>query len=220
MGAEQIVNLVRGTADPAFAIDGSGLISAWNTAAEELFGLKLIEAIGRPCHEILQGTDEGGVTCSEHCAIKQALAMNHPVANFDLQVQTKTGPQWCNISVLSVTEPRSASRHAVHIVHPREMRKRLERLLRDFLVSQTELNPEVAARLFSPVRVATSNVKLTSREIEILRLLARGTRSRAIADRLCISDKTINNHITHILTKLDAHNRLEAIRRAEHAGLI
>ncbi|RMG50565.1 MAG: DNA-binding response regulator [Acidobacteria bacterium] len=41
-----------------------------------------------------------------------------------------------------------------------------------------------------------------------------------IADRLCISRTTVNNHIQHILRKLNAHSRLEAIRRAERAGLI
>jgi len=123
------------------------------------------------------------VTCSEHCAIQQALKLNRPVANFDLQVQTRTGRQWCNISILFVTEPRTASRHAVHIVHPREVRKRLELLVRDFLVSETELTPEVAARLVSSVRVPASNVNLTAREIEILQFLARGAATKTIADQ-------------------------------------
>lgn len=219
MSAQAIARLVEGTADPAFAMDCSGLISAWNGAAEELFGLSSIEAIGQPCHDIVQGSDEG-VTGSEHRAIQQALEINRPIPNFDLQVQTKTGRQWCNISILIASEPGSALRHAVHIIHPREMRKRLEQMVRDFLVSQTELTPEVAAQLVSSVRVATSNVKLSGRETEILQLLARGTRTRAVASQLCLSDKTVNNHVTHILTKLGAHNRLEAIRRAELAGLI
>src|SRR5438067_555094 len=184
MSAHSIIKLVEETADPAFAIDGLGLVGAWNASAEELFGLRSVEAIGQPCHEILQGTDEGGVICSEHCAIQQALEKNRPVTNFDLQVQTKIGPQWCNISILIVTESRSASRHAVHIVHPR---KRLEQLIRDFLVTETELTPEAAARLLSSARVATTNVRLTSREIEILRLLARGATTRGIAEQLSIS---------------------------------
>lgn len=220
MGAEQIVRLVQGTADPAFAIDGLGLISAWNAAAELLFGLTSIEAIGQPCHEILRGTDEGVGTCSDHCAIQQALQMNRPVRNFDLQIQTRTGRQWCNISILIVSEPGSALRHAVHIVHPREMRKRLEQMVRDFLVSQTELSPEVAARLLSSARASGATIELTARETEILKLLSRGMTNKAIADHLCISEKTAGNHVTSILTKLDAHNRLEAVRHAEQVGLI
>jgi DNA-binding CsgD family transcriptional regulator len=220
MASEEIAKLVRGTADPAFAIDCSGLVSAWNVAAEDLFGLSSIEAIGAVCHDILQGADEGGVTCSVRCAIQQALEVNRPVENFDLQIQTKTGRQWCNISILIVSESRSGARHAVHIIHPREMRKRFEQLIRDFLVSQTDLSPEVASQLVNKVRLATRNVRLTPRETEILSLLANGIRTRTIAGKLGISEKTVNNHVNRLLTKLDAHNRLEAIRRAEKAGLI
>ena len=220
MASDEIAKLVRGTADPALAINCSGVISAWNLAAENLFGLSSSEALGRACHDILQGTDEGGVTCSEHCAIQQALEVNRPFENFDLQIQTKTGRQWCNISILMVSEARSDIRHAVHIIHPREMRKRFEQLIRDFLINQTDLAPEVASQLVSKVRLATRNVRLTARETEILALLANGTSTKTIAGKLGISEKTVNNHVSRLLNKLDAHNRLEAIRRAEKAGLI
>jgi DNA-binding NarL/FixJ family response regulator len=50
--------------------------------------------------------------------------------------------------------------------------------------------------------------------------LAKGVTTAAIAERLGISRTTVNNHVQHILHKLNAHSRLEAIRRAEHAGLI
>src|SRR5207244_9861769 len=85
----KIVEMVEGTADPAFAIDASGRISAWNVAAEELFGLTSAGARGRACHEILQGTDEGGVVYSEHYAIEQAIETTRPLATFDLKLQTE-----------------------------------------------------------------------------------------------------------------------------------
>jgi DNA-binding NarL/FixJ family response regulator len=220
MNPPSIAKLVNGTADPAFAIDSLGLISAWNQAAVELFGLDAREAIGGPCHEILKGTDEGGVSCSERCAIKQALEANRPVRNFDLQIETRMGRQWSNISILIVADPASASRHAIHIVHPREMRKRLEIMMRDFIVRETELTRDVAARVLSSVRIATNNVKLTARETEILQLLARGNNTKAIAEALSISGKTTSNHISKILVKLDAHTRLEAVQRAQRAGFI
>jgi DNA-binding NarL/FixJ family response regulator len=53
-----------------------------------------------------------------------------------------------------------------------------------------------------------------------LKLLAKGRATEAIAKQLHISRTTVNNHVQHILNKLNAHTRLEAIRRAEHAGLI
>ena len=46
------------------------------------------------------------------------------------------------------------------------------------------------------------------------------TSTTTVAEQLHISRTTVNNHVQHILRKLDSHTRLEAIRRAEHAGLI
>jgi len=51
-------------------------------------------------------------------------------------------------------------------------------------------------------------------------MLAHGESSKTVSAQLNISRTTVNNHVQHILRKLDAHTRLEAIRRAEHAGLI
>jgi len=222
-----IARLVQGSGDAAFAIDRLGLISAWNNAAKELFGFSSTVVVGRPGHKILHGVGKGESTCLEDCAIQQALEMtgnalemNRPVANFDLQVQTTTGTQWCNFSVLIVTEPVLPLRHAVFILHPREIRKRLELLIRDFLISQTEMTPDAAVQLLSSGRAPVRDAKLTARETEILRMLADASSTKVIAGRLHISVATVNNHITHILAKLDAHTRLEAVRRSERAGLI
>jgi DNA-binding NarL/FixJ family response regulator len=53
-----------------------------------------------------------------------------------------------------------------------------------------------------------------------LRLIAKGKSTRAVSAQLHISGSTVGNHIQHILKKLNAHTRLEAIRCAERAGLI
>ncbi|HET6909940.1 MAG TPA: HD domain-containing phosphohydrolase, partial [Mycobacteriales bacterium] len=61
---------------------------------------------------------------------------------------------------------------------------------------------------------------LTSREVDVLRLVARGMSSRAIAERLVISPKTARNHIEHIYTKIGASNRASASLFAVQAGLL
>jgi DNA-binding NarL/FixJ family response regulator len=63
-------------------------------------------------------------------------------------------------------------------------------------------------------------VRLTSREVEVLKSMAKGHSTKAIANQLNISSATVNNHIKHILTKFNAHTRLQAIRHAESAGVI
>jgi len=136
-----------------------------------------------------------------------------------LEVETVKGRQWCNVSVLAAEENHSTRPIAIHVVRPVDIRKRLENLVRDFIVNNTSVSPESAFTMISS-RTPVQAAELSPRELEILRLLAQGESSKAVAARLHISSTTVNNHVQHLLRKLNAHNRLEAIRRAEHAGLI
>ena len=61
---------------------------------------------------------------------------------------------------------------------------------------------------------------LTSREVQVLELLAEGLPNKAIATRLGISDQTVKFHVSSISGKLGAANRTDAVRRAVRRGLI
>jgi DNA-binding NarL/FixJ family response regulator len=61
---------------------------------------------------------------------------------------------------------------------------------------------------------------LTSREIQVLTLLAEGLPNKAIANRLGISDQTVKFHVAAVSGKLGAANRTDAVRRAVRRGLI
>jgi DNA-binding NarL/FixJ family response regulator len=61
---------------------------------------------------------------------------------------------------------------------------------------------------------------LRPRELEVLGLVATGLPNKAIAERLFISLNTVRNHVQRILSKLDAHSRLEAVATAVREGLI
>jgi DNA-binding CsgD family transcriptional regulator len=71
----------------------------------------------------------------------------------------------------------------------------------------------------SPLRRAT-DAGLTSREFEVLQLLADGLLASTIADRLSISPRTVHRHLTHIYRKLDTHDRLTTVMQAQAAGLL
>jgi DNA-binding NarL/FixJ family response regulator len=61
--------------------------------------------------------------------------------------------------------------------------------------------------------------ELTAREVEVLRLIARGVRNRQIAEQLVITEKTVANHVSNIYNKLQVADRVEAMLRAREAGL-
>lgn len=220
MRYEEIKRMAESTSDAAFAVDSEGLVVAWNHAAEALFALPASEAMGRHCGDIVRGADECGAVCSQDCTVRQAVQKRHPINNFDLLMNTAGGRQWCNVSVLVAENGATTNPYAIHIVRPIDLRKRLEILMRDFVVSNTNVPAEEAVALISSTRAAAREAELTDRELEILRLLGKGSTTSGVAEQLHISRTTVNNHVQHILRKLDSHTRLEAIRRAEHAGLI
>jgi len=59
---------------------------------------------------------------------------------------------------------------------------------------------------------------LTTREEEVLELLARGLAYKQIADALCISAGTVNTDIKNIYGKLNVHNKMEAVNKAKNPG--
>jgi DNA-binding NarL/FixJ family response regulator len=61
--------------------------------------------------------------------------------------------------------------------------------------------------------------KLTDRETEVLRLVAKGLSYRQIAERLGLSHRTVQNHVQNTLGKLQLHNRVELTRYAIERGL-
>ncbi len=89
----------------------------------------------------------------------------------------------------------------------------------------SSISQEVVAKLMqSPVKEAkvsdSGYGKLSPREQEIMRLLAEGVPKAEIADQLCISIKTVENHRTNIMRKLDIHSAMELVRYAARLGLI
>lgn len=89
----------------------------------------------------------------------------------------------------------------------------------------SSISQEVVAKLMqSPVKEAkvsdSGYGKLSPREQEIMRLLAEGVPKSEIADQLCISIKTVENHRTNIMRKLDIHSAMELVRYAARLGLI
>jgi DNA-binding NarL/FixJ family response regulator len=91
---------------------------------------------------------------------------------------------------------------------------------------KTYVDPAVAGKLFSHVSRGTPApdtelVKaLSERELEVLRLLARGMNNTEIAARLYLSEGTIKNYVSAILSKLDVSDRTQAALLALRAGLV
>ncbi len=85
---------------------------------------------------------------------------------------------------------------------------------------QVQLAPEAAARLMREVRAPESPEALTEREIEVLKLLARGKANKQISRELFIGEKTVKAHVSSILAKLGVQSRTQAALHAVRTGLV
>jgi DNA-binding NarL/FixJ family response regulator len=75
-------------------------------------------------------------------------------------------------------------------------------------------------QMSKPDKAQSTALKLTERELEVLRLVARGLNNREVAKELFISENTVKNHVRNILEKLQLHSRMEAVMYAMKEKLL
>jgi DNA-binding NarL/FixJ family response regulator len=85
---------------------------------------------------------------------------------------------------------------------------------------QVQLSPQVASRLLREIRAPESPETLTEREVDVLRLLAKGYANKEIAQALVIGEKTVKTHVSNILSKLGVTSRTQAALYAARIGLV
>ena len=107
----------------------------------------------------------------------------------------------------------------------------IEELLRGIqaaALGESLISPHVAAKVLQRVRASsaqpdieeTIRSELSEREIEVLKLIANGKENAEIAAELHISPKTVKNHISNILMKLQIENRIQAAVYAVRSGIV
>jgi DNA-binding NarL/FixJ family response regulator len=97
------------------------------------------------------------------------------------------------------------------------------------LAGDSMISPRIAGRLVARLRETGRSraeqeselgVGLTTREVDVLKLIAHGKENSAIAQELYISPKTVKNHVASILDKLAIENRIQAAVVAVKTGLV
>ncbi|PNW10453.1 DNA-binding response regulator [Microbacterium testaceum] len=83
---------------------------------------------------------------------------------------------------------------------------------------QSALAPAIAGRLLA--RLREPRVTLSAREIEVVRLVARGATNAEVAARLHITDATVKSHLAHVFSKLGVSSRTAAVSAARSLGIL
>lgn len=109
-------------------------------------------------------------------------------------------------------------------VNPEE----LHNAINETLNGGAAMTPSIALKTLKLLRepitfdnsIASDEVVLTTREIEVLEQLSKGLKYNSIAENLFLSAGTIRKHVENIYTKLQVHNKLEAIQKAKNNKII
>ncbi|MEZ4866053.1 MAG: response regulator transcription factor [Caldilineaceae bacterium] len=101
--------------------------------------------------------------------------------------------------------------------------EQLLQAIRDVHAGKSSLDPSVALKLIRelnrPTDLPLSPDPLSERELEVLKLVARGLTNQEIAETLIIGERTVGNHISSILSKLHVANRTQAALYALREGI-
>ena len=106
-------------------------------------------------------------------------------------------------------------------IHPTELVEAVRKAAR----GESVLHPRVASRIVQEVRefkpaVPAAFGELTTRELDVLRLIAEGESNATIAEKLVLSEKTVKGHVSNILSKLHITDRTQAAVFAWQQGLM
>lgn len=219
---EQFLSRIK-TTDGVFAVDADQRIVYWGASAQEILGYPPEEVLGLPCHEVIGGRDARNFRfCRRNCPVMMNTRRRRPSPNYDVAVDAPSGSsRWLNMTILVLDTPRGQKPLAVHLFRDVTKRRRIEQAASRATAALGEFSAE--EKTGNGANLGLSEVpgpRLTRRELEVLRLLACGTDTVQIAESLGISYITARNHISNVLTKMGARNRLQAVLYASQHHLL
>lgn len=204
------------TGDAVFVVDPGYQIVYWDEEAYFLTGFSAEHMVGRRCFEAVLGEREGGEPiCTYGCSIMRLARTGRPVSNYDMRLARVSGEKrWVNVSILSLDSDDGP--YLVHLLRDSQKAHEAVEMAQHLIqLSEKKESPGVSNN------GATGEIpSLTSRQLEVLGMLAEGKSAREIGSELYLSEATVRNHIRSLLQALGAHSQLEALAKARQTGLL
>ncbi len=171
-------------------------------------------------------------------AVQLARALNPDVILLDLVMPNKDGitalkeirQENKDVKVLILTSFTEESKMKAAIeagangfqvkdTTPAELMTSIQVVYQGSFIANSQFSRRIMQR-FDDDKPIQANGDLTERELAVLRQVAQGYTNREIADMLSISDRTVSTHVSHILSKMEVDNRVQAAMKAVSDGLI
>lgn len=204
---------------------------------QELFRRGLIMLLGGDTDIEVVGEAADGITATE-----LAITTAPDVILLDVRMPRRTGVEACRaikeavpatkIIMLTVSDEEadlyeSVKNGAAGYLLKDSSIEEVAQAIRVVNEGQSLISPSMAVKLIDefkqmskPEREQGPALRLTERELEVLRLVAKGLNNREVAKELFISENTVKNHVRNILEKLQLHSRMEAVMYAMREKLL
>lgn len=210
---EAVETLVEArTGDAVYVVGPEYRIVHWDERMESLTGVLSEEALGNPCYDAVMGErEDGGPFCAHGCSVMHLARAHRPVSSFEMRIRTRSGDRrW--VSVSNLTLETEAGPYLVH-------------LLRDSQGTHDALEMahsliQLSSKKEAPAPRRRDVPALTPRQLEVLKLLARGRSVKEIGKDLYLSEATVRNHVRSLLQALGAHSQLEVLAKAREVGIL
>ena len=193
----KIVDMVMGTGIAAFSRGPAGTITAWNDAAEHVFGLPAAQVVGKPCHCVVEGRDDLGAYCCERCPSWRAAVSGKPIHPYQMRVRHGLGRR-IGVTVMILVIDEDGGPSLVHLVEPIEGLRVVFSLKEDRGTRTSDLDPSMLPW----------KRDLTFRELDIIHELAVGHDCHMIANRLMLSTSRVWDQISSCVKKLETRTRV------------
>lgn len=223
MNSGSIFEVLSDSEVGAYAVSVDRTVLFWNKGAQKILGYAAADVVGNSCSDVLSGLSEGSFIpeCQRGCPSLRCLRDGRIPNTLKLRMLSASGDRKpVYLTPMVIGGPEAEAPVLVHILEDgtetEDPDQGPETVWEELAKSGYYIVPESATDEES----VSSAPSLTSRELEILRLVSLGRQVPDISEELSISQHTVRNHIRHFRSKLKATTRLDAVVRAIRLGIL
>lgn len=200
------------TGDAVYVVSPDYTIVHWDSRMESLTGALSEEALGKPCYEAVMGENgDGQPLCAHGCAVMHLAMGGRPVSSYEMRIKTRSGAKrWVSVSNLTVETDEGP--YLVHLMRDSEGTHDALEMARGLI--------QLSSKEDAPAPLRRDVPALTSRQLEVLKLLSEGNSVKEIGKKLYLSEATVRNHVRALLQALSVHSQLELLAKAREMGLL
>ena len=194
----------------------------WNQGAERILGHPAHKVLGRHCYEVVAGLASGRLTpaCMNGCPSLLSLQAGATPNAVRMQMLCSSGERkTVDLTPMVVSGVVDDAPLMVHVFDDRSGSQSPDQILAAVKSELGRGGAGVVSDNPAPLP-AVGAAPLTSRELEVLALVALGRTTSSIAEALGISEHTVRNHVRNFRRKLNAATKLEAVLTALRRGIL